>query len=161
MKKQYLEAGQIVNTHGIRGEVKIKPWADNAAFLKDFETIFIEEKPVHILHSRVHKDCLIVALEGVEDVTAAARLKNKIVYINRDDAVLPEGSYFIQDLLGAKVIDEKGTVLGQLDDVLELPASNVYVVKGEREILIPAVPAFVLHTDVEHCIITVRLIEGM
>lgn len=161
MKKQYLEAGQIVNTHGIRGEVKIKPWADSAAFLEEFEELFVDEKPVRVLRSRVHKNCLIATLEGVEDVNAAARLKNKIVYIDRDDAVLPEGSYFIQDLLGAKVVDEAGTVLGHLDDVMEMPASNVYVVKGEREILIPAVPAFVLNTDVEQGIITVRLIEGM
>lgn len=161
MKKQYLEAGQIVNTHGVRGEVKIKPWADSADFLKKFKQLFIDETPVRVLHSRVHKDCLIATLEGVEDVNAAVRLKNKVVYIDRDDAALPEGSYFIQDLLGAEVVDENGTLLGHLDDVMELPASNVYVVKGEREILIPAVPAFILNTDVERGVITVRLIEGM
>lgn len=160
-KKQYLEAGQIVNTHGVRGEVKIKPWADSADFLKRFSRLFIDETPVRVLHSRVHKDCLIATLEGIADVNAAVRLKNKVVYIDRDDAALPDGSYFIQDLLGADVVDEDGNLLGQLEDVMELPASNVYVVRGEREILIPAVPAFVRNTDVEQGVITVRLIEGM
>lgn len=161
MKKQYLEAGQIVNTHGIRGEVKIKPWADSAEFLKKFKQLYIDEQPVQVLHSRVHKGCLIAELEGIEDVNAAVRLKNKVVFINRDDARLPKGSYFIQDLLGADVVDENGNPIGKLDDVMEMPASNIYVVRGEREILIPAVPAFILNTDVEQGVITVRLIEGM
>ena len=161
MKKQYLEAGQIVNTHGVRGEVKIKPWADSAEFLKQFKHLYVDEKPVRVLHSRVHKGCLIAELEGVEDVNAAVRMKNKVVFIDRADVKLPKGSYFIQDLLGADVVDEEGNPIGKLDDVMEMPASNVYVVRGEREILIPAVPAFILNTDVEQGVITVRLIEGM
>lgn len=160
-KKQFLEAGQIINTHGIKGEVMIRPWADSAQFLLSFKTIYIDEKSVKILSGRVHKGGLIALFEGVGDINTAMRLKGKTVFINRDDAKLPEGEFFLQDIIGAEVREENGSALGVLDDVLEMPASNVYVVRGEREILIPAVPQFVLDTDVTAGIITVRLIEGM
>lgn len=159
--KRHLEAGIIVNTHGVKGEVKIQPWADSAEFLLGFESFYIDGKPFRRISARVHKQCLIIVLEGVEDIGAAMRLKGKTVYIDRDDAKLPEGGFFIQDIIGAEVRDEKGLMLGKLIDVLEMPAGNVYVVQGEKEVLIPAVPEFILSTNVSEGIITVRLIEGM
>ena len=158
---KYLEAGIIVNTHGIRGEVKIQPWADNAEFLKEFRYLYIDEKPYELLSGKVHKNCLIAEFKGVSGVNEAMVLKNKIVSIDRCDAKLPKGAFFISDLIGATVVDESKKELGKLTDVLELPASNVYVVTGEREILIPAVPQFVIKTDVNAGLITVRLIDGM
>ena len=161
MKKQYLEAGKIVNTHGVRGEVKIQPWADSAEFLREFKVLYVEDRPLRVTGARVHKDCLIASLEGVDGVNAAMRLKNKIVFIDRNDASLPEGTVFVQDIIGARVKTEDGTEIGTLCEVLDLPASDVYVVRGEREYLIPAVPAFVLSKDVDAGEITVWLIEGM
>ena len=161
MKKQYLEAGQIVNTHGVRGEVRIQPWADEAAFLTRFRRFYMDGKPVKVLSCRVHKTLCIAALEGVDDVNDAMTLKGKVIFIDRNDAKLPEGSVFIQDILGAKVVDESGNELGILEDVLSEPAASVLVVRGEREILIPDVPAFVLKKDTDNDVITVRLIEGM
>ena len=159
--KKYLEAGKIVNTHGIKGELKIQPWADSAEFLSRFKCLYIDEIPHRLLSSKEHKGCLIARLEGVDNVNDAMVMKNKTVFIDRADAKLPKGAFFIQDLIGASVCDEGGSVLGQLTDVLELPAGNVYVVTGAREILIPAVPEFILNTDVAAGKITVRLIEGM
>ncbi len=161
MKKQYLEAGQIVNTHGVRGEVRIQPWADEAAFLTRFRRFYIDGSPVKVLSCRVHKSMCIAALEGVADVNAAMTLKGKVVFIRRDQARLPAGTVFLQDIIGAKVIDEAGNELGVLEDVLSEPAASVLVVKGSREILIPDVPAFVLAKDADAGIVTVRLIEGM
>ena len=161
MKKQYLEAGRIVNTHGVRGEVKIEPWADEAAFLTRFRRFSLDGKVVAVRSCRVHKSMAIAALEGVEDVNAAMALKGRVLFIDRDDARLPAGTVFRQDILGARVVDESGRELGVLDDVLDEPASSVLVVKGEREILIPDVPAFVLKKDADACVVTVRLIEGM
>lgn len=161
MKKQYLEAGRIVNTHGVRGEVKIEPWADDAAFLTRFKRFYMDGKAVAVRSGRVHKSMFIAALEGVDDVNAAMALKGRVIFINRDDAKLPAGTVFRQDILGAKVVDESGLELGVLEDVLDAPASSVLVVKGEREILIPDVPAFVLSKDADACVVTVRLIEGM
>ena len=109
----------------------------------------------------MQKNFLIAKLEGVEDVNAAMQLKGKDVFIAREDAKLPRGAYFIQDILGASVRDEQGREIGKLTDVLERPASNIYVVQGEQEHLIPVVPAFILNTDAEAGVITVRLIEGM
>ena len=160
-KKQYIEAGRIVNTHGVAGEVKIEVWLDSPQFLKSFKRCFIDRREVRLLSARVHKGFLIVKLEGVEDVNAAMALKGRTVFIDRADARLPKGAFFLQDIIGASVVDEQGNEIGKLADVMETPASNVYVVKGEREHLIPAVPEFRLSTDAENGIITVHLIEGM
>lgn len=161
MKQQYLEAGKITNTHGGRGEVRITPWADSAAFLRGFRTFYIDGQPVRVLRSRVHKNQLIAQLEGYDDVNAAMTLKNKVIHIDRADAKLPEGRYFLQDLLGMRVVSDAGEALGELADVLDLPQGSVYVVRGTREILIPDVPEFLLNIDAERGEITVHLLEGM
>ncbi|NLH01122.1 MAG: 16S rRNA processing protein RimM [Clostridiales bacterium] len=159
--RKYLEAGKIVNTHGIKGEVKIQPWADSADFLKSFRYLYIDEKPYKLLSGRVHNGFFIAQLEGVSDVNAAMALKNRIIHIDRAEAKIPNGSFFLQDIIGADVVDENGNKIGKLTDILQMPASNVYVVTGEREILIPAVPQFIIKTDVAAGVVTVRLIEGM
>jgi 16S rRNA processing protein RimM len=157
----YIEAGKIVNTHGVKGELRIEPWVDSADFLKRFSRFVIDSRAYRLLGGRVHKSFLIARLEGVEDVNAAMSLKNKTVYIDRSEAKLPKGHFFLKDIIGASVQDEAGKNLGILTDVLDAPASRVYVVSGEREILIPAVPEFILKTDTAKKILTVRLIEGM
>ena len=159
---RYLEAGKIVNTHGIRGEVKIQPWTDTPAFLAGFGVLYIDGEPVKVQSARVHKNSVIVALEGVADIDGAIRLKNKTVFIDRADAQLEEGCHFIADLLGLRVIDtDTGDELGVVADVLTLPSNDVYVITGAREILIPGVPEFILETRPEAGYIKVRLIEGM
>lgn len=161
MKEQYLEAGKIINTFGIRGEVKLDPWCDSAEFLKPFKTLYIDGKPRKVASSRVHKGMLIVKFEDVEDVNGAMLLKNKMVHFDRADARLPKGHFFLADIIGATVIDEAGNQVGKLTEVMDLPAGHVYVVKGETEHSIPAVPEFILDTDIENGIIRVHLIEGM
>ncbi len=160
-KEKYLEAGKIVNTHGVRGEVKIMPWADSPEFIRKMKTLYINGEAVRVSASRVHKGFVLAKLEGVDDVNTAMALKNKTVHIARKDVKLPKGSFFIADIIGAKVVTEDGTELGTLADVMEMPAQNIYLVKGEREIMIPAVDEFILNTDVKNGVITVRLIEGM
>ena len=161
MKQQYLEAGQIVNTHGIRGEVRILPWTDTPDFLRKFKTLYVDGKPMKVLSASVHKQQVIVRFEGIDDINAAMPLKGKTVYIDRSDAKLPRGRFFIQDILGAEVVTESGESVGKLTDVLDLPGGAVDEVKGETEHLIPAVPEFVRKVDVEAGVITVHLIEGM
>lgn len=162
MEKQFIEAGQIVNTHGIRGEIKIQPWSDSPDFLCDFDTIFVDGKPAKLLSARVHKSCLIAKLEGVDDVNAAMVLKGKTVSVRREDVQLPEGRHFLVDLIGLEVRNaETGEVLGKLVDVLTPPAHQVYVVRGEREYLIPAVDAFIVETNVADGFMRVRVLEGM
>lgn len=163
MKERFLEAGKIVNTHGIAGEVKILPWADSPDFLLDFDTVYIDGKPVALLSARIHKNCVLARLEGVEDVNAAMRLRDKIVCIDREDVELEDGVFFLADIMGLEVLDaDTGGFLGKIADILTPPASNVYVVKGgETDHMIPAVPEFVVETNVDGGYIRVRLIEGM
>ena len=161
-KKAFIEAGRIVNTHGVQGEVKIEVWLDSPQFFKSFKRLSLADgTEKKILSARAHKGFVIAKLEGVEDVNAAMALKNRIVSVRREDAKLPKGAFFLQDILGARVVDEDGREIGVLEDVLETPASNVYVVKGELEHLIPAVPEFIKKTDADAGLITVHLIEGM
>ena len=160
-KKALIEAGKIVNTHGVAGEVKIEVWLDSPAFMKRFPRLFVGEREYPVVSARVQKSFLLCRLAGVEDVNAAMPLKGRVVFVAREDAKLPQGTYFLQDILGARVVDEEGREIGVLEDVLERPASNIYVVRGEREHLIPAVPAFIRATDAENGVITVHLIEGM
>lgn len=156
-----MEAGKIVNTHGIRGEVKIQPWCDSAEFLCAFDFYYIDEKPFRVLAARAHKGCVLAKLEGVSDINAAMCLKNKIVIVNRSGISLPEGQYFISDLLGLRVITDAGENIGMIKDVLNLPANDVYVVQGEREYMIPVVKEFVLKVDLDAQCVTVKLIPGM
>jgi len=163
MRKEFLEAGKIVNTHGIRGEVRIQPWADSASFLQDFDTLYIDGAPVRLLSARVHKHMLIAQLEGAEGIDAAIALKNKLVYIRRADARLAPGQFFIQDILGLSVIDEAGTPLGTLREILPRPGGDVYVIAGDggTEHLVPDVPEFILEKNLDEGFVRVRLIEGM
>lgn len=161
-KTALIEAGRIVNTHGVAGEVKIEVWLDSPQYMKSFKRLVLETgEELKVLSARTHKGFLIARIAGVEDVNAAMRLKGKTVSIRREDAALPKGGFFLQDIIGAEVVDEEGNEVGTLAEIMETPAANVYVVKGEREHLIPAVPAFILRTDAEAGRITVRLIEGM
>lgn len=163
MKHPFLEAGQIVNTHGIQGEVKIVPWCDSPEFLCGFDTLYIDGTPVKVRAARAHKGNVLARLEGVDDVNAAMRLKNKVVSIDRSGVELPDGRHFIADLMGLTVIDDDtGAELGVIADVLTPPAHEVYVVKGgEKSYMIPAVDAFLRGTSVEEGWVRVHLIEGM
>ena len=161
MKNKFLESGQIVNTHGIRGEVKIVPWADSPEFLCQFSTLYIDKKPVKVCSARVHKGNVIALLDGISDVNEAMLLKNKVVCIDREDADLPEGSFFLADIIGLDVIDENGNNLGKLKEVLSPSIQQIYVVEGEREIMIPVVDEFILEINIPEGYIKVHLIEGM
>lgn len=163
MKEPYIPAGRIVNTHGVRGEVRIEVWLDSPAYLKTFPRVFLDGEEKKVLSAFIHKQFLVVQLEGIPDVNAAMPLKGKKVMVAREDARLPKGGYFLQDLIGATVQAEDGKPVGTLTDILEKPASEIYVVTDAEghEHLIPAVPAFVLSADADAGLVTVRMIEGM
>ena len=163
MKSEFLETGEIVNTHGVRGEIKIMPWADSPGFLCQFDTLYIDGKAVKVLSSRVHKTAVLCTLEGVDTVEKAMKLKGKVVSLRREQIQLPEGYHFLVDLVGLKAIDAAtGEELGTVAEVLTLPAHNVYVVRGKgKEYMIPAVPAFIVETNEDEGFIKVNVIEGM
>lgn len=162
MKQPYLETGKIVNTHGIHGEVKIVPWADSPEFLCQFKTIYIDGVPHQVRSAYVHKSNVIARLAGIDTIDDAIALKEKVISIARADVPLEPGQFFLTDLMGCQVRDaDTGAILGEIVDILTPPANNVYVVRGRQEFMIPAVPEFILETNVDEGYLTVRLIEGM
>lgn len=158
--KRFLEAGRIVNTHGIKGEVKIQPWADEPAFLCRFKQFYIDGKPVDVKSARVQKDCVLASLSGVSSIEAAELLRNRVVCIDREEVTLPDGEYFIQDIVGLTAINcDTGAVIGKVKEVMNLPGNDVYVIDCEPELLIPAVPEFINNTDIEGGTISVKVLE--
>ncbi len=161
METQFLDAGEVVGLHGVRGEIKILPWADSPDFLLQFDTFYLDGKPYPVTASRVHKTCLLVKLEGIDTPEAAVLLRGQRVRIDRTDYSLPQGTVFIADLLGCKAFDEDGRELGTIQEVYPTPANDVYLIRGAHEYMIPAVKEFVKELNVKEHYIRVHLIEGM
>ena len=160
MKEQLLEAGEIVNTHGIRGEVKILPWADDPDFLTAFDVLYLDGTPYEVEAARVHKTMVLVKFRGVEDVNEAQKLRGKVIQIDRSGLELEDGTVFIADLIGLPVFAGEEEI-GRVADVLTMPGNDVYVVKGDHEYMIPAVSEFLEEVSIAKGIVRVRLIEGM
>ena len=158
MKLQFIEAGEIVTTHGVRGEVKVLTWLDSPELLCEFDRCRIGGKEFRMESVRVQKTCNLVKLSGVDTMEAAQAMRGKVVELYRED--IDEDVIFGAELIGVEVYEED-TLLGKITDVLDYPGNNVYVVKGQHEYMIPAVKAFVLNTDMEQGVMEVRLIEGM
>lgn len=160
MKSPYLPTGQIVNTHGLKGYVKIQPWADAPADLLDFDRFFIDGREYEVEQASLQKSMVLLKLAGVDTIDEAAKLRNKELLIAREDVELEEGVVFIADLIGLTVLAD-GVEIGKITEVLTPPGNDVYVVKGEREYLIPAVKEFVEELNPEAGFVRVHLIEGM
>ncbi len=158
MKLQFLEAGEIVTTHGIRGDVKVLPWGDSPEFLLDFNRVRISDTDYIVENCRIQKSCNLLKLKGIDTVEAGQALRGKTVQVYREDA--PEGLIFVAELVGMRVIAD-GQEIGRIADVFDYPGNKVYVVHGEHEYYIPAVKEFILSTDMDSGIIQVKLIEGM
>ena len=166
MLKAYLEAGKIVRPHGIRGEVVLEPWADSPAFLLRFKRFFFDEgkRDAGLLSAREHKGRLLLRLQGVDTVEQAETLRGKVLYIAREDAQLPEGRYFLQDLVGLEARDVRtGQVYGVVEEVLPGVANDVYRIRGANgeEYLFPAVEEMIARTSLEEGIIELLPIPGI
>ena len=158
MKLQFLEAGEIVTTHGVRGEMKVLPWADGPDFLLNFTRVRIGGTDYKVESCRMQKTCNLLKLRGVDTMEEAQAMRGKTVEVYRADA--PMDMIFVAELIGMPVYAD-GVQIGTIADVLDYPGNKVYVVKGEYEYMIPAVKQFILSTDMENEIMQVRLIEGM
>ena len=158
MKLQYLEAGQIVTTHGVHGEMKVLPWADGPDFLLDFDRVRIDGREYKVESCRIQKSCNLLKLQGIDTMEAAQAMHGKTLEIYREDT--DPDVIFAAELIGIDVYCDDMQI-GKLIDVLDYPGNKVYVVKGEKEYMIPAVKAFVLATDMDNNRMQVRLIEGM
>lgn len=158
MKLPYIEAGEIVTTHGVRGEVKVLSWLDSPEDLCDFTRCRIDGKEVAIESCRVQKTCNLVKLAGVDTMEAGQALRGKTLELFRED--IDRDIIFAAELINMEVYADDRRI-GVITDVLDYPGNQVYVVKGEHEYLIPAVNAFILSTDLSENKMQVRLIAGM
>lgn len=166
MKKQFLETGKVINTHGIRGEVKIYPWCDSPQLFMELDTLYLEEgrTALQVERAFLSKNTVVVKFRGIDRIEDAVPLRNRVVYLNRDDVPMEEGEYFIQDLLGFSVENaDSGKRYGTLSQVSNTGASDLYHVAAPdgREYILPAVPEFVVSVDMQAERIAVRPIPGL
>ena len=166
MKKQFLEAGQIVRSHGVRGELVLECWADSPQFVAGVKHLYFDEgrRDAGLLGARAHKGRLLIRLAGVDTVEQADALRGKVLYLNRDEVPLPQGRYFLQDLIGLRAVNANtGKTYGQLREVFSTPANDVYRIVDEqgREYLFPAVRHMVAGIDLEGGVIRLLPIPGI
>ena len=158
MKLQFVEAGEIVSTHGVRGEMKVLPWVDSPEVLCEFDRVRICGKEYEIESCRIQKTCNLLKVKGIDTMEAAQAMRGKTVELYRED--IDDEVIFAAELMGVEVFAE-GEMIGKIVDVLDYPGNSVYVVKGKYEYMIPAVKSFILSTDMEGNRMEVKLIEGM
>jgi len=163
MRLETIKVGRIVNAHGIRGEVRVQPRDGDPYFLTEFDTFYIDGKPVSPTASHVHKSLVLMKFPGVDDMNSALTWKDKDLYIRREDADLEDDECFDDELLGMEVYDAAtGALLGELRRVDPYPAHKVYTVNGEKEYLIPAVKgAFIHSVDLDANRMEVHVWEGL
>ena len=158
MKLQFIKAGEIVTTHGVRGEVKVLCWLDDPEMLCEFDRCRIGGKAYTMEQVRVQKTCNLVKLSGIDTMEDAQAMRGKVIELYRED--IDDEVIFADELKGVEVFAD-GQCIGKITDVLDYPGNAVYVVSGEHEYMIPAVSAFILSTDLSANRMEVRLIEGM
>ena len=163
--KKYLEIGKIVSVFGLKGEVKVQPWCDSPDFLCEFDVLYYKSgTPVEVEKARVQKNIVVMKIKDCNTVEEAQKLRNRILYMDRDDVELEEGAFFVQDLIGLRVIDaDTGEEYGELTEVSETGANDVYHIKRPDGSFayIPAIPDVVKETDPEGGIMKITPLEGL
>ena len=166
MKKKFLEVGKIVGTHGVRGMVRIQPWCDSAEFFCALKKVFLDDAgkdKLTFTKSSPHGNVVIAAVKGVDSIEEAEKLRNKVIYMDRRDAKLEDGQYFITDLIGCTVFDaDSSKLLGVISDVSETGANDVWHIKQNgNEYLIPAIDEVVVSVDVQEEKVIIRPLKGI
>lgn len=162
-----LEVGQVVNTYGIKGFVKVVPLVDNNNQFKSFRTLYIQEKKnvreLKVEEVKFSKNLVLLKFKGIDTIEQAEELRNIYLQAKRSDIKLEKGAYFIVDLIGLDVYTEEGRILGKLKEVLQPGANDVYIVESEekKEILLPVIPDVIKKIDIEGNKMIVKLLEGL
>lgn len=163
--QKFLEIGKIVTVHGLKGELKVQPWCDSPEYLCGFKRLYSAEGSTvyEVERARVQGSMVLLKLRGCDTPESAHAMINRILYLDRADAKLPEGSYFVADLLGLSVFDEQGKLYGKISDVLQTGANDVYEIKNDnnKSYYIPAIPSVILSTDIEGGKMTIYPMEGL
>lgn len=165
MKKAFIEAGKIVGTHGVRGMVRIKPWADSGDFLSGFKILYTDggKTPISIEKIQPHGNVVIAAIEGVNSIEAAEKLRNKTLFIKREDADIPAGRYFVSELIGCRVFDSATKQeYGVISDVSATGANDIWhITKNGKEYLLPAISEVVKRVDIDSEEVEISPMKGI
>lgn len=165
---QYLKVGQIINTHGVNGELKIYPLTDDIKRFKRLKHVFLKSDSDYlkydVLSVKFINELVIIKLSGIDDMNKAVELKKEYLYIDRENAIkLPKDSYFITDLIGMDVLTEEGTMIGSIASVFSTGSNDVYEIKDStgKTILIPAIKDVVKRVEIDNKKMYINLLEGL
>ena len=168
MIRPFLELGKIVGTHGVRGEMKMDLWCDGPEFVKQFRTVYLDqngEQPLELLSSRAHKNQVLLTIRGFDTIEKAETLRNRVLFIRRDDAKIKEGAYFIAELIGCSVLDadDREKTYGSIADVYNTGANDIWVIDTpeHKEVHIPVIPDVVISVDVVKEVALIRPLKGL
>lgn len=164
MRKEYLEVGKVVGTHGVKGALRLKPWSDDSSFLEGIKTVYLADKtPLNIVSAKAHGNLTILIIEGIDTIEKAEMLRNKILLVKRNDAKIPEGRYFVDEIISCKVYDaDTDKCLGVLSDVSKTGANDVWHIKdNDKEYLVPAIESVVVSVDIDLERVVIRPIGGI
>ncbi len=158
--KQFITVGQIINTHGLNGELKVYPLTDDIKRFRKLKKVYINEIERQVVWCKLQVDKVILKIEGIDSIEDAVKYKEKYIEVSREDAVkLPEGRYFVTDIIGCTVVDENGVDYGKIYDVIHTKNNDVYWIKEGKELLIPVLKEIVVNIDVENQKITIKPVE--
>lgn len=165
MLKKYLEAGKIVGTHGVQGEMRVECWCDSPAFLSSFKTLYLDggKTPLSV-SCRPHKNIVLMKAKGVSSIEEADLLRGKILFIDRGDARLEKGAHFVQDIIGLSVTDAAtGEVFGEVEDVLKTGSNDVYEMKAPdgKRFYIPVIPDVIDRFDFDEGKVYIHPMKGL
>ena len=167
MKKTFLELGNLGGTHGGRGELKLDPWTDSPEVVSGLKTVYLDsrgEKPGGLVRARPHKRQELLTLEGIDSLEKAEELRGIVIYAKRDDIPVPEGRYFVAEILGCTVVDADSPekVYGKVPHVENLGASDFWeVTKDGKKTMMPIIPGILANVDTEAGVVKVRPIPGI
>lgn len=164
--KNLIEIGKIVNTHGIKGELKIQSWCDSPDMLLDINKFYLEDEKTILepISARIHQNNVLMLFKGIEDMNAAERLKNRVLLADKKNFKLEKNTFFIDDLIGISVFDADNEKLyGKLIDILQTGANDVYIIKDDlgKEYLVPAIKECIIETNIEQGIMKIRPLKGL
>jgi 16S rRNA processing protein RimM len=161
---ELIQTGKIVNIHGIKGEVKVQPWSDSPEDLLYFEEIWIDGQKHNVLNARIQKSCVLMKIEGVDTPEDAEKLRNKVIFVDKEDFELEEGTYFWDDLMGLEAKNaQTGESYGKVTDILQTGANDVYEITmtDGKKIYIPAIADSDINVDLEGGVMTFIPLKGL
>lgn len=166
MRKEFLEVGEIVTTHGIRGDMRLYPWCDPGD-VEHAKKVYFDENGAEefsVKYIKPHKNVYLVKLKGIDTPEDARKFIGKTLYMNRNDIPMKKGEYFIQDIIGLRVVDSgNGTVYGEVYDVAATGANDIYCVRGadKKETWIPAIPQVIDRVDIDSGVLYIIPMKGL